>query len=382
VLSSTAGAEYYEIIPSMYLTQEYNDNIFTTDNPISDFITTVGPDLAVLGMGERLDWNISGGLRFRKYAENELQDQQDWHVFGGLNYRPSERSSMFTDASFIMDTRPDRIEDGFVTRGVDRERYTFNIGGLHALSEVTSPFVNYRYIEEDFKFLPERNQRSNFVQLGINHHLDRFLPMTTVKVFVSYSHSDFATSDDDTARFVVGLEKAWKEKWSVHANLGARYTKSTFPTALPNPTPPPDFVTGEGTSEDVGPVTDLSLEYTGEYAQIRLTAFRDVIPAVGQGRSVEQVGLSGFFSRRFTEKISGRLNASIQTQESFQDLNPAQAVDRLSIIIQPVIAYNINRQWSIDGHYRYYYLNDQERSRVAVQNLIALTLNFRYPILK
>jgi len=221
----SAEAEYYEIVPSATLTQEYNDNIFVSDSPVDDLITTEAADLAVLGIGERLDWNLSGGLRFRKYAENQIQDQQDWHANGGLNYRHSERSSLFTTASFISDTRPDRIEEGFVTRGADRERYDFSIGGRHAATESISPFITYRYTEEDFKFLPERNQRTNILDLGVSQRLDRILPMSSGRVFIQLSHSDYATSDDDTARFLLGLDKAWKEKWNVQANFGARYTR-------------------------------------------------------------------------------------------------------------------------------------------------------------
>ena len=339
----------------------------------------MGPDLAVLGVGERLDWNLSGGFRFRKYAENRLQDQQDAHASGGVNYRPSQRTSMFANASFLSDTRPDRIEDGFVTRGVERERYTFDIGGQHGLSETSSPFVKYRYREEDFKFQPERNQRTNLLDIGISQRLDRLLPMTRGSAFFQFSHTDFATSDDDNVRFFLGAEKTWSEKCRLSANVGIRYTKSTFSTMVPNPSPPPNFVTTQGTSDDWGPVTDILFTYTGEFTQIVLTASRDVIPASGQGRSVEQVKWAGAVHRRFAERLKGSLDASIQTQESFKDVNPAQAVDRWSFVIRPAISYDFGRYWSIDCHYRFYVLNDHERSREAVQNLIAVTLSFRYP---
>jgi len=379
ITTGAAKAEYYEIVPSIYLTQEYNDNIFVTEDPTSDFITTVGPDLAILGVGERVDWNLSGGLRFRKYLENRLQHQQDWHAAGGVNYRPPQRSSMFTNASYLSDTRPDRIEDGFVTRGADRERYTFDIGGQHGLSEVTTPFVTYSYREEDFKFLPERNQRTNMLDFGIRQRLDRLIPMASGSAFFQFSHTDFATSDDDTARFFLGVEKTWSEKWRLLANAGIRYTKSTFSTLVPNASPPPALVPGEGTSDDWGPVTDISLNYTGEFTEIVLTAARNVVPASGQGRSVEQVRWAGSVYQRFTERFRGSLHASIQTQESFKDVNPAQAVDRWSFVFRPAMTYDINRYWSIDCHYRFYFLNDHERSREAAQNLIAATVSFRYP---
>ena len=375
-----AEAEYYEIIPSVDLTQEYNDNIFVSDNPVDDHITTLASDLALLAIGERLDWNLSGGVRFRKYAENDLQDQQDWHASGGLNYRHSERSSMFTNASFISDTRPDRIVDGFVTRGADRERYDFSIGGRHAATEASTPFFTYRYLEEDFKFLPERNQRTNIVEFGVSQRLDRFLPMTSGQVFFQLSHTDYATSDDDTARFLLGIDKRWKEKWQIHANLGVRYTESTFTTLVPNPSPPPATVSDQSTSQDLGPVTDISLNYTGELTEIKLSASRNVVPASGQGRSVEQIQWIGTVNRRFTEKFRGGLSASIQSQESFKDLNPALVVDRWSILFNPEISYEFNRHWTIDCRYRLFYLNDHERSRDAVQNVVAVTLSFRYPI--
>jgi len=375
----SAEAEYYEIVPSATLTQEYNDNIFVSDSPVDDLITTAAADLAVLGIGERLDWNLSGGLRFRKYAENQIQDQQDWHANGGLNCRHSERSSLFTTASFVSDTRPDRIEEGFVTRGADRERYDFSIGGRHAATESISPFITYRYTEEDFKFLPERNQRTNILDLGVSQRLDRILPMSSGRVFIQLSHSDYATSDDDTARFLLGLDKAWKEKWNVQANFGARYTRSTFSTIVPNPSPPPASITEEGVSQDWGPVTDISLNYAGELTEVKLSASRNMVPASGQGRSVEQIRWVGTVTRRFTEKLRGGLHASIQTQESFKDFNPTQVVDRWSVLFNPEISYDINRYWTVDCRYRWYYLNDHERSRDAVQNVVTVTLSFRYP---
>jgi len=377
----SAEAEYYQIVPSAKLTQEYNDNIFVSDTPVNDLITSVASDLAVLGMGERLDWNLSGGFRAREYAENKLQNQQDWHVSGGLNYQHSERTSLYTNAFFLTDTRPDTIEDGFVIRSADRERYTFNIGGRHAVTETTSPFITYRYLEEDFKFVPERNQRTNVLGVGLSHRLDRIIPMTTGQIFVNYSHSDYATSDDDTVRFFLGAEKTWDEKWRFSANAGIRYTKSSFITLTPNATPPPAVFTGEGVSEDWGPATDIALSYDGEYTRIALTAGRDVVPGSGQGRSVEQVRWTGSVNRRFSDSLRGSLNASIQSQQSFRDTNPALRVDRWSFLFRPSISHDFTRHWSIECYYRFFFLDDRQRDSRATQNLFAVTLSFRYPFI-
>jgi len=378
----SAKAEYYEIIPSANLTQEYNDNIFVSETAVNDFITSVASDLAVLGMDERLDWNLSGGVRFREYAENKLQNQQDWHAKIGLNYRHTERSSIYTDVSFITDTRPDTIENGFVTRSADRERYMFNIGGRHAASETSSPFFTYSYVQEDFKFFPERNQRTNILAIGVSHRLDRILPMTTGQMFVNYSHSDYATSDDDTVRFLLGVEKTWSERWRFNANAGIRYTKSTFVTLTPNATPPPTAFTGEGVSDDWGPATDIALSYDGEYTRIALTAGRDVVPGSGQGRSLEQVRWTGNVNHRFSDNLRGNLNASIQSQQSFRDINPALRVDRWSFLFSPSISHDFTRHWSIECVYRFFFLDDRRGNQEAIQNIFAVTLSFRYPFIK
>lgn len=66
----------FDYTPRLSLSEEYNDNIFLAPaNLESDFITTIIPGISLDWVAKAASLKLDYSLEFRKYAENDSQDQ-------------------------------------------------------------------------------------------------------------------------------------------------------------------------------------------------------------------------------------------------------------------------------------------------------------------
>jgi len=141
-------ADEFQIIPSLAVREEYDDNIFySSSDKEDDFVTTVAGKLELIERTERLHLNLSGRVAPFWYADNSDLDEVDQDYRGRISYQLTPRTVGRSDGYFIIDHRPDRdiVSTGLAQNVDKRDRYHFGAGVNHMLSEVLAADLSYDY---------------------------------------------------------------------------------------------------------------------------------------------------------------------------------------------------------------------------------------------
>ncbi len=105
ILFSSFAWAAIEFTPRFSLSEEYNDNVFLSDNNREDdWITTVEPGIALLYHQRSLELSLDYSLRYRKYKNNSEEDQDslrdiqrgavDAVLFGGRPFTLTARGTI------------------------------------------------------------------------------------------------------------------------------------------------------------------------------------------------------------------------------------------------------------------------------------------------
>jgi hypothetical protein len=371
----TTLANELKLVPSATLKEQYNDNIlFSVNDRKSDFISTLTPGIELSDRSERLDANLLVRLNGILYARTSGLSAVDQDYRGRLSYMLSPRTRLSTEASYILDSQPDRetATTGLVLGAVKRHRQQYSISGERTLSEKTSAALAYSYEQDDYDNNRFSDLKYHDASLTFTHNLDWLMRATKGSANFDYAHYtssvlliDNLTSDSTVDNFsaTIGLSRAISEVWSVQANAGGRYTVSKFHSWEPGYVP----VQYQGsiflvrfyspvnqTSRQWGWVGQLALSYKGELTDGSLAFNTDVQPASGQtsGTTV-RTGLVADMRRRFTYELSGSMSVGYYLNKSNPGAIAGQAIDQETVLVTPGIRYEFNRDMYLDASYQY-----------------------------
>jgi uncharacterized protein (PEP-CTERM system associated) len=108
-LSGQASAGEVQLIPFAEVLEQYNNNVFLTqENARSAVITTFSPGIALARINERIDASLSSGLSWSRYDDDVHLDSLDHSHKGALHYRVTERLGVSAGAEYTKDSRPER----------------------------------------------------------------------------------------------------------------------------------------------------------------------------------------------------------------------------------------------------------------------------------
>ncbi|MDD4356227.1 MAG: outer membrane beta-barrel protein, partial [Smithellaceae bacterium] len=141
MLPAGAFGDDFQLIPSLTVRGEYNDNIFGSANDEeSDFITTVSPGLELIESTQRLDLRAAAKISPFFYADNSDWNDVDQNYKGNLGYRISELTRIHANAAYDVSNRPDRDLEttGLVYSNDRRDRQDYGLGFDHSLSVKTA----------------------------------------------------------------------------------------------------------------------------------------------------------------------------------------------------------------------------------------------------
>ncbi len=363
-----------KLAPSVTLKEEYNDNIFfSTNDRKSDFISTLTPGVELSDRSEKMDANLLLRLNGILYARTSELSAVDQDYRGRLRYMLSPRTSLSSQAEYILDSQPDReIETtGLVIGPVKRHRQQYSLSVERALTEKTSAALAYAYEQDDYDNDRFSNLKYHDASLTLTHDLDWLMRSTKGSVSFDYAHYkssvtliDSLTSDStvDNYSATIGMSSAFSEVWSVQANAGGRYTVSKFqswePVFVQILPPLPIFqevlVPVSQKSHQWGWVGQLALTYKGELTDGSLSFNTDVQPASGQtsGTTV-RTGLVADMRRRFTYELSGDMSVGYYKNKSNPGAIAGQAIDQDTILLTPSIRYEFSKDMYIDASYQY-----------------------------
>lgn len=373
VSAGNARAGGFDIIPSIAVKEEYNDNIFVTQSgEIDDYITTLSPGIKLEQRTARLNLSLSGRLDGLIYMDNNDLNHIDQDYSGRVQYQLTPRMGSGFEAGYLLDSRPDRdIESTGLVLGTDiRHRLRFRVFGDYLLTEKTAATISYTYNKEGFDEAPLNDFFSHTADIGFTHNLETLWKSTLGRMNFGYTIVDYTRSKVDNYSATLGIERRLSEFYRFIFDIGPRFTRTEFdiPWVAPN--------------EVWGVRGQISLTYSGEYTNIRLNLSHDVQPASGQTGSTLRTGLSTNIGRRFSDKFRGDLSASYFLNKTEQQGFAFSNIEENSFSIRPRLRYEFTRDMALEAYYAYTIIDDQVNDTERVQNIIYLRFTLRYPLLE
>jgi hypothetical protein len=381
-------ADEFQLVPTVALREEYNDNIFfNSSNTESDFITTIGGSLELIERTERLDMNLFGGVAPFFYADFNELDDTDQNYNGKISYQFTPRYSASIDGGYFVDNRPDRdtIATGLVT-GIDqRRRWRFGADTAYQLSDISGIGLRYDYHRDNWKEEnPEREDlTANDVFLGYNRQFANRLGLTTGRLNLSYGYYDFETSKNNTFYGGLGADHAFSERLTWKAELGARYVDSEFDVLQLVQVAPGVFQLRvvEESKKGWGMAGLAAMRYRlTEKTFSSLRFLHDIQPASVQGSTVVRTELVFFGNHKFTDKLAGFFSAGAYRNKADQDEFSFREVDINTFFIRPRIRWEFYENFTLEAAYSYIYHDDRagdfdwDQNRVWVQIAYGLPL--------
>ena len=371
-LLPSANADDFEIIPSVLVREEYNDNIFfTNDDRIDDFITTLAGSVEVIERTERLDAYLLGRIAPFWYADNSELDDTDWLVRGDGDYQFTQRFKAGASVGYLVDNRPDRdaTETGIIVGPRERKRWDAGAEADYSFTEITAANLNYAYRDENFDQGNLDDLTAHDVILGFTRNLSGWMESTTARVNIGYSNFDYETSDTDVYYGSVGVEHKFTEKFSAIIDLGPRYSDSDFDTLKEVEVAPGVFQTVivDDSDSQWGGVGNLDLDYREERTFFRLTGSHGIYPVSGRPGPTERTTARFNFTHLFTQKLRFSLPVGWIWNRADGDEFSVAEIDQDTAYIRPFVRWEFYQGFTLQGSYGLTYVwdhdDDEERYR-------------------
>jgi hypothetical protein len=369
------GAEL-KLVPGLMVSEEYTDNVrLTSTSRQSDYVTTLAPSLVFSSATEQQSLSLSTGISWLRYESSTDLDATDYFLQGGYNYSIDPRLSVSTAASYVRNSRPDRIDLNGLTLRSGSDRKNFQMSGVYAVSEKSTSSVSYAYSNEVFDNPGVVGTTVHTVNFSQDYGLDRYLRQAKLVGNFGFFRNLTDTSTVDNYTLSVGLTKKIHELWYFSLMTGGRYTHSEFDAAtLLTPT---QVVL----SDETGWVGSLSINYSGETMNGSLAFNNDVTPASGRGGTTQRTGVSTSLSERFTRDLSGYLSLWYSWNRSNQNQYSGHAIDEKNLTFNTGLQYELSPHVFLDGNYRHTNIQYNLTSSQASQNVFMLRLTMKLDLL-
>lgn len=182
----------YTLKKSLHLREEYNDNIFLSEeNRESDFITTITPSLKLVYHVSKIELAFDYGLNFRLYADHS--DQNDTSLDRSQNGKFDSTMSLYKDIVYLkifdeykrvpIDQREKVAIDNVLVNMTDMNFFAFNPFIQYPLSGTLTAKAGYIYENKWYRDNPESAVFDHTVDVSMTKELSQKLSST-----VSYSY--------------------------------------------------------------------------------------------------------------------------------------------------------------------------------------------------
>jgi hypothetical protein len=371
-------AAEFNVIPSLSLSEEYNDNIFldsSSSKKEEAFITRVIPGIETLYKTERTDLRLSGRLQQSWYSRLSYLDELDQYYAGSINYILTPSLSFGGRAGYTVDSQPDRdiLETGLRVTDDKRQRVNYGVSGAYTINEKMNASFSYDYSKDTYLGSdPLTNDtESNNANLGFTRNLGDYGPGPLIgRMNFGYSHYLYSDSTVDSYRATVGLSSTLSEKWSFLIDVGARRSDTDFT----------DIGNRENTEQNWGWVVMSSISYKARYGTATLSVNHDVAPAGGTTGVTERTGAALNLTHQFTYELSGTFATSYIRNKADRGEFGTLGVDTDTYWVSPGIHYAFNKDITLSASYNYLYQKDKIAHTTADRNLFLITLRMQHSL--
>jgi hypothetical protein len=372
---AVVSAAYFDLVPSLTVRTEYNDNIFfSSEAETNDSIATLTPGLRIYRKSERLTLDGEGRLAVIRYADNQDLDAVDQDALGRFSWQMNERWEVAADAAYIKDSRPDRdiLDTGLVQSSEPRWRRRVNLSTRYLTSETTADSFSYLYETSDYSDLESVDSEISAVQFGHTWNMRRFLNETLGRFNFGYARADFQTSKVDSYSGTVGVERDVSEVLGILCDIGLRYMDTEYIDT--------GTTTGAGSVKGWNGVGEVALRYRGERTNATVTFSHDVREARGRGGTTLRTELRFWLARQFTEKLKGSLSAGYYQNRTDSETVALTNIDEDTYRLQPFLTYQWNRSLFLEAAYKFTFVKDHIDGSESIQNMIYARIYWQVPI--
>ncbi|NPV04859.1 MAG: outer membrane beta-barrel protein [Syntrophaceae bacterium] len=381
-LPAGASADEFRVVPSLALKEEYNDNIlFSTNNPLRSWITTVSPGLELVNRTEKVDLSLSGRVDIARYHNESDYNREDQYYRARLGYLFGPRTNIQAEGGWSRDYRPDRdvIATGIVLGNYRRDRATGGLSGNWAVTERLTAGASYFYENDNYDDPTISDLEGHNVSLGLYHALGL---STKGRFNVGYSGYRYTSSDVNGVWSTVGIEHRFQELWTVVADAGGRFTRSEYKVTELVFVPPIFLVpvTRDVTSEDWGGVGKLSVNYRGEKTTLSLSANHDLATASGREGPVQRTAFVADIRHRLTYEFSAALSTGYYINHASGGQFGAAPIDEETFRVSPSLRYAFTKDMFLELLYDYTATRYKNTDTDAERNLVFLRFYVQYPV--
>ncbi len=393
----TATAAQWYAIPAVRMQTGYADNPrFATSNRESTEIFDLAPTLEVGARAARWGAAVVGGMHLRRYpGASELnRNDKSANVF---SHYDGQRLSWRLDGSYIQTsilgiTQPLGPQTALVQFQSQRATGTANPSLTWQVTPTDLLRASYLFEDtsyQDSALLGLSSYRYQRGSLTYQHDLSARL-----QVFAIPSYSVFDVSaigfQSRTVGLRFGVTRVFSPTLSATVSAGGRRTKSQGVRQVPegffiNFRGRPVFIrTGirrvDVSSLNTGITADASFTKRLERGALTGSFTRALTPG-GLGTEVEMNDLSLALNRPLTRRLTGNLSLHLLRVRTVgvTGTTTRRRADRDYARLSPSLRWKWTRQAAVDLSYAYTWIRIQPSRRIARDNVIYLTLSYRWP---
>lgn len=390
--AARAEASEYRIIPSITLSEEYDDNIFLTpENEVHDYITHVIPAVLFTYRARLWDWDVAYSYDYQYYARSTVEN-------GGFHTLDLANLTRVVDNFFYI-----RMTDRYVRTSfspvqdftklswrvnqTDSNTFTISPYIISRLFTRTSLTTGYEYRTVWYKDPAAIDRYDNIIYADMLLELSNKLKMLATLTYTK-SHTRL-TNDYNQILFLVGPRYDYKEKsalWfragrtSFDYENGTRLGMPVWDAGIVHQTPTVilSFVTARTFIDDAFYVVRREDSYVGSIGrQVERTSYnfsmavRDY--AIGDFRYLQSRRYTSAFtfSHFLSTYVQGQYGVDVDRYDDF----PQNAPDTTTIVWLTTVrfTYIASTTLSYFTEYRYadsysaqIYDNNYENNRITV----------------
>ncbi len=393
--SMPAWCDELRLIPSLSVSEQYNDNIlFTPNDKIRDFITTLSPGLGMTDRTERMDTELLARIDRLEYANNPDRDGTGYLYNGTATYRASELFSFSTGVSYAEYANPTLVTglSGITTITSPWHQITASASANYQYTEKTGVIVSYSYGKDYYEGSQSTNDYiSQEANAGFTYDFGKYISRLKARLNAGYSTYQFPGSNVENAMATVGFSRDIDEAWGILIDGGIRRTWSEVLTqqfvpsttiVVNGDTIPIAFYAADVTVSKGGwgAVGNASLSYRGERAQGSLTYTRDLAPAPGLNGTAERNATTLSAERKLTDKLSVSLSLGYYLLSSDTSQFSAEVNKQNTSDVNTAIHYTFSRDTFIEASYDNSWIEYPVAGTVARRQSVYLHLSTQYPL--
>jgi hypothetical protein len=372
---STVYAADFNIRPSITISEEYNDNVFETNNKTADYITRVIPGIAFGYSAPFWDWDLSYNYDYRYYARNS-RNGDDTHNLATKGLLRLIDDFLLLDISdtysrVSLDVSRDRTQEGLFANQSDSNIFTASpYIKLHP-GRSASVKTGYRYTNVWYKDPSGIDRRDHVGFMEATYELS---PKLNLTANYTYTHENSRTPYDRHDPNL-GFKYEYGDRSSIFGQGGYTWFNSRNGTASNDPfwnagiTHSFDHISIKllsGVQYPVDPVsgvtreTDYSLEINKDLnrgsvgASVYYSKYKGNNIVINGNPSGSIADISNKYGAgitaklELTTKLTGSLTSSI---ERYNKTSTNSYTRR--ILVNPILSYALPREFTIGLNYAF-----------------------------